>query len=91
MSLLTPRARLLLLKDFKSSSSPTMIDDLRRQLMALPDLAHVDLEQNSKFTVLASVPARNQKQLDRLKALVSEKIKGWQVIEEQDYNLPATF
>jgi hypothetical protein len=32
--------------------------------------------------VFATVPARNQREREKLKALVNEKVDGWRVIEE---------
>lgn len=86
------RARFVLLREFRPSP-PTGVDlnDLRRQLDAVPDLQGVEIASGGRSTVVASVPARNHRQKERLKALLGERIQGWRVIDEQKYQLPATF
>ena len=86
------RANLVLLRDFKPSAKPEeQLQDLRRQLEALPDFAQVQLQPNSNSTVIASVPSRNQNDTERLKALVDEKVSGWRIIDGGGYRLPNTF
>lgn len=92
MSRSSPRVKFLLLNDFRTpTGSEEQLDDLRHQLKALPDFEQVELSPSGRSAVVALVPARNQRQCDRLKALVNEKVSGWRVIDEQDYELPATF
>lgn len=87
-----PHARLLLLKDYEPGEGPEPdLGELKRKLRALPGFDEVELEPNGRSTVFASVPARNQRECDRLKALVNDRIDGWRVIEEQSYQLPTTF
>lgn len=90
----TPRTKLLLVEDYvKEGAADTQpdVDGLRMQLLSLPGFDEVTLTPNGRSTVLASVPARNQRELDRLKTLVNERVDGWRVIEEQTYSLPKTF
>jgi hypothetical protein len=89
MSSATPKARFHLLKDCDTADADGDLDDLRRKLMALPDFAQVELAPDGKSTILALVPARNQMQINRLKALVNEKVTGWRVLEEQSYPPPS--
>ena len=92
MSSNDPRARLLLLRDYQpGQGSEPDLDELHGKLRALPGFDGVELEPNGRSTVLASVPARNQRECDRLKALVNDHVDGWQVIEEQSYQVPTTF
>jgi hypothetical protein len=87
-----PKARLVLLKDYKPHAAvDEKLTDLRRQLQALPDFAEVELAPNGRSTVVASLPACDPRQRERLKALVNEKVAGWSVIEEASYSLPKTF
>ena len=51
------RLRFLLLKDFKPKGVDGSLDDLRRQLKALPDFEQVELAPNGCSDVVASVPA----------------------------------
>ena len=87
-----PRAKLLLLKDYKPGQGALPdLGELRSKLRALPGFDEVELEHNGRSTVFASVPARNQRECDRLKALVNDKVDGWRVIEESSYQVPTTF
>lgn len=38
-----------------------------------------------------NLPARNAREGDRLKVLISEQIEGWKIIETGEYSLPTTF
>jgi hypothetical protein len=92
MSSSDPRAKLLLLKDYQPhEESEPDLGELHRKLSALPGFDQVELEPNGHSTVFASVPARNQRECDRLKALVNDRIDGWRVIEEHSYQVPTTF
>jgi hypothetical protein len=92
MSPILPRTNLLLVNDYKpAGKQPLDIDELRRKLSSLLGLDDVTLTPYTPSTVTASVPARNQRERDRLKALVNEKLDGWHVLEEQTYGLPKTF
>lgn len=85
------RTNLLLVEDFKPGSAQPDVDGLRQQLSSLPGFSEIELTANGRSTVSVSVPARNQRERDRLKALVNERVDGWRVIEEQRYGLPSTF
>lgn len=91
MSTSPPRARLLLLKDYQAGMPALDLPELRSRLQTLPGFDEVELEPNGRSSVFASVPVRNQRECDRLKALVNDRIDGWRVIEEQTYQLPTTF
>ena len=86
-----PHAKLVLLKEYSKGGRDPDLAELRRQLEKLPGFAAVKLTPNSRSTVVASVPALNQRQRQRLKDLVNEHVAGWSVIEEQSYGLPTTF
>lgn len=84
--------KLLLLEDYKPGRSPAPdFEDLRKQLTSLPGIDSVTLTPNGRSTVFATVPTFDQRDGERLKALVNEHLRGWRVIEEQSYGLPRTF
>lgn len=78
------------MNELKRGTQPD-VDGLLRTLRGLPGFADVTLTAKTPATVTASVPARNQSEVDRLKALVNEKVDGWHVLEENAYGLPKTF
>ena len=82
---------MLLLEDYKPDGEQPDVDGLRRQLSSLPGFSEVELTPNTRSSVFVSVRARNQRELDNLKALVSEHVNGWRLVEEQSYDLPKTF
>lgn len=89
-----PTTRLLLIEDFDGARGVPVEPDLaglREQLAKLPGFDLVELTPYGRQSVLAAVPARNQRERDRLKAMVLERVKGWKLIEEQSYGLPKTF
>lgn len=86
-----PRTKMLLMEDFRRGATTPDVDDLRKKLSGLPGFSGVELTPNGLSTVAVSVPARNQRESDQLKALVNEQVEGWKVIEEQSYELPKTF
>lgn len=92
MELLEPRAKIRLLKDFQylEGLDVAMID-LKKQLSEEPALDGVELSAEGMSTVVASVPARNQRQKDRFKELLGKTIRGWKVIDEGSYRRPTTF
>jgi len=92
MPIQKPRARLLLLKDHEPGASiADDLDALAHDLEELLGSHDVELEAQGNSTVAASVPARNNRERERLKALVNDRLAGWRVIEEQGYRLPTTF
>lgn len=90
MARITPRTSLLLMNEPKRGAQPD-VDGLLRMLRGLPGFADVTLTAETPATVTASVPARNQNDVNRLKALVNERVDGWHVLEESAYGLPKTF
>jgi len=89
-----PNTRLLLIEDYDGARGVEVESDLeglREQLLKLPGFDLVELTQCGRQSVFAAVPARNQRERDRLKATVQERVKGWKLIEEQGYGLPRTF
>lgn len=87
-----PRTSFTLLRDFSPKADPAQgLADLRQQLGSIPELAEAHLEPHGASTVVASVPAANQTHSDGLKALLKSKVSGWQVIDDQNYELPKTF
>ncbi|MER8929191.1 hypothetical protein [Mesorhizobium sp. M0767] len=84
-----PNTKLLLLQDYKPGRGITPdYQELREQLVSLPGFDNVELTPTGRSGVFATVPARNELDRERLKALVNEKVQGWRVIEEQSYDLP---
>jgi hypothetical protein len=86
-----PNAKMLVIEDYKPGLTKPDVDGLREKLTELPDFAEAELTPKGRSSVYVSVPARNENERDRLKALINEKIDGWSVIEEQSYGLPKTF
>ncbi|MCO5162218.1 MAG: hypothetical protein M9939_13860 [Mesorhizobium sp.] len=88
------RTRLVLLEDYARRSpnqaSPDTAD-LKKKLSSLPELGEVELAPDSQSTVIATVPMKSPRDREKVKALINEKVDGWQVIEESTYNLPKTF
>ncbi len=92
MELLEPRAKIRLLKDFQPLEGlGVAMVDLKRQISEELALEGVELTQEGMSTVVASVPARNQRQKDRFKELLGKTIRGWKIIDEGSYRLPTTF
>ncbi len=92
MSAGMPRTELLLINERNPGvERQPDIDELLRSLRNLPGFDDVTLTPKTRSTVTASVPARNMRERDRLKALVNERVDGWHVLEEQAYQLPRTF
>lgn len=92
MELLEPRARIRLLKDFQYLDGlEVAMVDLKKQLSQEPALEGIELSPEGMSTVVATVPARNQRQKDRFKELLGKTIRGWKVIDDGSYSLPATF
>ena len=89
-----PSTRLLLIEDFDGARGGAIepdLEGLREQLVKLPGFDLVELTPYGRQSVFAAVPARNQRERDRLKAMVLERVKGWKLSEEQSYGLPKTF
>jgi hypothetical protein len=86
-----PRTSFVLLRDFHPAGPHDGIDDLRRQLSNVPEFSDVELLRQGASTMVVSLPARNQRQKERLRHLLDDRLFGWRVIEEQAYRLPATF
>ena len=86
-----PKAKMLLMEDYKAGVTQPDLNALREQLTGLPGFSDAELTPNGRSSVYVSVPARNQKECDQLKALINDKVDGWSVIEEQSYGLPKTF
>ena len=87
-----PKVKLLFLKDFRppiEGESP--VEDLRLQLAKLPEFRQTKLQPRGNSMVLAFVPALNTRQVERLKLIAGDKLKGWRLVDEQSYNLPTTF
>lgn len=87
-----PLASFRLLKDFHPGEelSP-QLSDLRAQLAAVPDLSGVTLSPEGTSTVVATLPATNQRQKNKLRSLLTQSLRGWKVIDDASYQLPATF
>ena len=86
------RASFRLLKDFQpAQAGGTDLSDLRRQLDGVPGLEGVKLAPQGTSTVVASVPAGNKRQRDRMRALLGGSVRGWRVIEDASYKAPSTF
>ena len=89
-----PNAKLVLLEDFDRrvphQSAPDT-EGLRTPLMSLPGFSDVELTADTGSTVIATVEARNQREIDPLTTLVNEQVDGWHVIDTQTYGVPKTF
>lgn len=90
---MTPlRARIRLLRNYQPVEGPQdALSELRKQLAAVPALEAVELTSDGGSTVLAFVPAKNQRQKDQFKDLLGKTIRGWTVIEDGSYRVPSTF
>jgi hypothetical protein len=88
------RTRLVLLEDYAhrvpNQAGPDT-ESLKKQLSHLPELGEVELAPDSQSTVIATVPMNSPRDREKVKALINEKVDGWQVIEESSYGLPKTF
>lgn len=88
----SPKVKLLFLKDFRPpATGNSLVEDLQLQLEKLPEFKQTKLEAKGNSMVLAFVPALNNRQVERLKSIASDKLKGWRLIDEQSYKLPTTF
>ncbi|MDB5584772.1 MAG: hypothetical protein JWR80_9948 [Bradyrhizobium sp.] len=91
MATVQPFATIRLLKDFCPGEPPvTELSDLRAQLASVPDLSGVQVSPDGTSTVVATLPASNQRQKNRLTSLLTKSLRGWKVIEDSSYRLPAS-
>lgn len=88
-----PRASFRLLKEFVPAgrTDGTELSDLREQLGDVPGFEGVELAPDGASTVVASVPTRNKRQTDMLRQTLGRCVRGWKVIDDASYRLPATF
>lgn len=87
-----PSATFRLIKDFHPGEGPSLqLSDLRAQLAAVPDLKSVTLSPEGRSTVVATLPAINERQRKKLRSLLAKSVRGWKVIDDASYQLPATF
>jgi hypothetical protein len=87
-----PFATFRLLKDFHSGGEASLqLSDLRAQLEAVPDLNGATLSPEGNSTVVATLPAINERQKNKLRSLLAKSVRGWKVIDDASYQLPATF
>lgn len=85
-------ATIRLLKDYQPGQAASAgLADLRAQLDQVPDLRAVKLAPKGASTVLATLPASNQRQKSRLTTLISQSIQGWKVVMDSTYRLPTSF
>jgi hypothetical protein len=87
------QATLLLIEDIKTGVQQEQPDvvGLREQLKDLAGFADVNVVPNGRSTAYVTIPARNQRELDRLKAVIDKQVDGWHLLEESTYSLPKTF
>jgi len=86
-----PHAQFQLQHMAASGEAAGHITDLKRSIAHLSGTDDVEVEAESHTTVVASVPARNQREADRLRKLMSQKLKGWKLLTPQRYKVPRTF
>lgn len=92
MDNIPPLAHFRLLRDFKPRGDlDVVLDDLRKQLAAVPAFEGIELTREGNSTVLAALPASNKRQMDRMRELLDRSIEGWKVIDASNYRLPTTF
>lgn len=90
----SPKTQLLLVEDLphqRASDPSTVLDELRLRLEQITGASSVEVAAQGVSTAVATLPARNARERDRLKALLSQHLDGWRVVETQQYNLPRTF
>jgi hypothetical protein len=67
------------------------MEDLRDRVQKITGIDTVELLPRGNSTAVATLPARNAREGDRLKDLLAEQLDGWQVVEPGQYSLPRTF
>lgn len=86
--------QLFLLEDFAAQRGRTASPDydaLRMRLEEILGQRAVELHPQGRSVVAATVNARNQRELEKLRELVQEQLRGWSVIEQSQLSLPRTF
>jgi hypothetical protein len=90
----TPSTQVLLVEDFghqRHSDPSTVLNELRTRLEEITGVSAVEVTARGLSSAVAVLPAKNQRESDRLKDLLKQKLDGWTVVEAQQYRLPQTF
>lgn len=89
----TPSTEVLLVEEFghqRQSDPSTALDELRARLEEITGLS-AEVTARGRSTAVAVLPAKNQRESDRLKDLLKQELDGWMVVEPSQYSLPQTF
>lgn len=90
----TPSTQLLLVEQFghqRHADPSVAMDELRVRVEEITGVSAVEVTARGESSVVAVLPARNQRESDRLKDLLRQQLDGWTVVEAQQYRLPQTF
>ena len=90
----SPSIQMLLVEDFapkRASDQSIVLDELRARLEKITGVSTVEVAARGRSTAVATLPARNARERDRLKNLLTQHLEGWKVVEAQQYSLPQTF
>lgn len=85
-----PQVSFVLVPDARHAERREQLADLEKQIAKLDGLGEVSLQPGTS-TVVATVPARNQRQSTALKRLLNDRLAGWTVRDASGYDVPETF
>lgn len=89
-----PAVTFVLVENFprqRVSDPSVAMADLRKRVEKITGIDTVEVLPRGSSTAVATLPARNAREGDRLKDLLAEKLDGWKVVEARQYSLPRTF
>lgn len=75
----------------RMSNPSVAMADLRKRVEKITGIDTVEVLPRGSSTAVATLPARNARDGDRLKDLLAEQLDEWQVVEAGNYSLPRTF
>lgn len=85
-----PQVSFVLVPDARGGERREQLADLESQIAKLDGVGDVSLKPGAS-TVVATVPARNQRQSNAMKKLLNDRLAGWTVRDLTAYDAPETF
>lgn len=73
------------------SDPSAVMEELRARLEEITGANTVEVISRGRSSAVAFLPAKSQRESERLKNLLRQKLDGWKVVEAQQFNLPRTF
>jgi hypothetical protein len=88
-----PSTQVLLVEDLahqRLSDPSTVMEELRARLEEITGASAVEVISRGRSSAVAILPAKSQRESERLKNLLRQQLDGWKVVEAQQFNLPRT-